>query len=102
MACARRRSYCLVAKGLLKYDNFLARGVMPCYDYLTINSVLTLKRKKMDLETIWYETSPYIYTISGVLAFATAEARIGQVSGVLLLGAAMTVIRLRWVNRRKN
>lgn len=56
----------------------------------------------MDLETIWYEVSPYVYTISGVLALATADARIGQVSGALLLGAAVTIIRLRWVNRRKS
>ncbi len=56
----------------------------------------------MDLETFWYETCPYIYTLSGVTAFAAADARIGQVSGALLLGAALTIIRLRWVNRRKS
>ena len=56
----------------------------------------------MDLETIWYELSPYVYTISGVTAFAAADARMGQWSGALLLGAALTIIRLRWVNRRKN
>jgi hypothetical protein len=55
----------------------------------------------MDLETIWYEVSPYVYTIGGVLALANADERIGQFSGVLLLIAALTVIRLRWVNRRK-
>lgn len=55
----------------------------------------------MDLETIWYEISPYVYTISGVAALLAADARMGQWSGVLLLGAALTVIRLRWVNRRK-
>lgn len=56
----------------------------------------------MDLETIWYELSPYVYTISGLTAFASTDVQIGQVSGALLLGAALTVIRLRWVNRRKN
>ncbi len=55
----------------------------------------------MDIETIWYELSPYIYTISGVSAFAAADTQIGQVSGALLLGAALTIIRLRWLNRRK-
>jgi hypothetical protein len=55
----------------------------------------------MDFETIWYEISPYVYTISGVAALLTAEASMGRWSGVLLLGAALTVIRLRWVNRRK-
>jgi NhaP-type Na+/H+ or K+/H+ antiporter len=56
----------------------------------------------MDIETIWYEISPYVYTLGGVLALANSAERIGQVSGVLLLVAAITVIRLRWVNRRKN
>jgi hypothetical protein len=56
----------------------------------------------MDLETIWYELSPYVYTLSGLAAFTAADARMGQFSGALLLGAALTIIRLRWVNRRKN
>ncbi|MEO6024782.1 MAG: hypothetical protein ABIP64_17060 [Burkholderiales bacterium] len=54
----------------------------------------------MDLETVWYELSPYVYTISGVIALAVADARMGQLSGALLLVAALTIIRLRWVNRR--
>jgi hypothetical protein len=56
----------------------------------------------MDLETIWYELSPYVYTLSGLAAFAAADVRMGQWSGALLLGAALTIIRLRWVNRRKS
>ena len=56
----------------------------------------------MDLETIWYEVSPYMYTVVGVFALANSDERIGQLSGVLLLGAAVTVIRLRWANRRKS
>ena len=43
-----------------------------------------------------------MYTVVGVFALANSDERIGQVSGVLLLGAAITVIRLRWVNRRKS
>ena len=56
----------------------------------------------MDLETLWYEISPYVYTVSGVIALAAADARMGQLSGALLLAAALTIIRLRWINRRKN
>jgi hypothetical protein len=55
----------------------------------------------MDLETIWYEISPYVYTASGLTALLGTDTPIGRWSGVLLLGAALTVIRLRWVNRRK-
>jgi hypothetical protein len=56
----------------------------------------------MDLETLWYEVSPYVYTLSGVLALLAVDVRVGQWSGALLLGAALTIIRLRWVNRRKS
>lgn len=56
----------------------------------------------MDLESIWYEVSPYVYTLSGLAAFASADVQIGQVSGALLLGAALTIIRLRWVSRRRS
>ena len=56
----------------------------------------------MDLETLWYEISPYVYTASGVIALAAADARMGQLSGALLLAAALTIIRLRWINRRKS
>ena len=56
----------------------------------------------MYLETLWYEISPYVYTVSGVIALAAADARMGQLSGALLLAAALTIIRLRWINRRKN
>ncbi len=54
----------------------------------------------MDLETVWYELSPYVYTISGVIVLAAADTRMGQLSGALLLVVASAIIRLRWVNRR--
>ncbi len=54
----------------------------------------------MDFETIWYELSPCVYTICGVIVLATADMRMGQLSGALLLVAALTIICLRWVNRR--
>ncbi len=54
----------------------------------------------MNLETVWYELSPYVYTICGVIVLAAADTRMGQLSGALLLVAALTIIRLRWVKRR--
>jgi hypothetical protein len=56
----------------------------------------------MDLETVWYEISPYIYTISGLSVVAMADAGMGRFSGALLLAAAVTIIRLRWAHRRKS
>lgn len=56
----------------------------------------------MDLETVWYEISPYIYTVSGLGVVAVADAGMGRYSGALLLIAAATIIRLRWAHRRKS
>jgi hypothetical protein len=55
----------------------------------------------MDYETIWYEISPYVYTIAGVCTVVSADVQFGKISGVLLLIAALTIIRLRWRSRRK-
>ena len=55
----------------------------------------------MDYETIWYEVSPYVYTAAGVITAYAADVRLGKLSGVLLLIAAATIIRLRWQNRHK-
>lgn len=54
----------------------------------------------MDFEWLWYEFSPYLYTVVGSLA-AFSDSSIGSFSGVLLLAASGTVMRLRWVYRRK-
>ncbi len=55
----------------------------------------------MDFETIWYEVSPYIYTFAGVFSAFAADVQIGKLSGLLLLIAALTIIRLRWRSRRR-
>lgn len=56
----------------------------------------------LDMETVWYEISPYIYTLSGLSVIAMADAGMGRYSGALLLIAAATIIRLRWVHRRSS
>jgi hypothetical protein len=55
----------------------------------------------MDYETIWYEVSPYIYTVAGVCSAIAADAGFGKLSGLLLLIAALTIIRLRWRSRHR-
>lgn len=56
----------------------------------------------MDLETVWYEVSPYIYTLSGLSVVAMADTSMGRISGALLLAAAVTIIRLRWAHRHNS
>ncbi len=55
----------------------------------------------MDLETLWYEFSPYVYAIAGVLSILNLKSGLSITSGVLLLAASATILRLRWVHRRK-
>ncbi len=55
----------------------------------------------MDLETICYEFAPYVYAVGGVISIFQTNPGIGIVSGVLLLAAAATILKLRWTYRRK-
>ena len=55
----------------------------------------------MDLETIWYEFSPYLYAVAGVASILSSGSTLRLVSGALLLAAAVTIFRLRWTYRRK-
>lgn len=54
----------------------------------------------MDFEAIWYESAPFIYAIAGI-ASLMSDSRLAVVSGVLLLTASSTILRLRWVYRKK-
>ncbi len=55
----------------------------------------------MDLETIWYEAFPYLYGIGGVVAILIRPGSLLlKISGALLIVAALTILRLRWVYRR--
>lgn len=55
----------------------------------------------MDLETVWYEFSPYVYAAAGLASVLSTHSTVGIVSGVLLIAAAATIFRLRWIYRRK-
>lgn len=58
-------------------------------------------RQRMDLETVWYEAFPYLYGIGGVVAMlVTPGSLLLKISGALLIIAALTILRLRWVYRR--
>lgn len=54
----------------------------------------------MDLEIVWYEAFPYLYGVGGLVALLYPGSPLLKVSGALLIVAAVTIIRLRWVYRR--
>lgn len=55
----------------------------------------------MNIEPIWYEYSPYLYAAGGVFSLSNYGSYIAIGSGVLLLGASATILRMRLVYRRK-
>lgn len=55
----------------------------------------------MDLETIGYEFSPYLYAVFGFTAlFYSPGSYLLKGSGILLMTAVLTILRLRWIYRR--
>jgi uncharacterized membrane protein (UPF0136 family) len=54
----------------------------------------------MDLEGLWYECSPYLYLAGGILTFVKADSKVGVASGILLVAAAITILRLRYIHRK--
>ena len=55
----------------------------------------------MDLEQVWYEAFPYVYGAGGAVALLFQPGSfLLKVSGGLLIVAAVTILRLRWVYRR--
>lgn len=55
----------------------------------------------MELEQTWYEVFPYLYGIGGFVAiFLPGGSGLLRASGVLLIVASITILRLRWVYRR--
>jgi hypothetical protein len=55
----------------------------------------------MDLETFWYEAFPYLYGVGGVVALVFAgHSILLKGSGILLIIASITIIRLRRAYRR--
>ena len=55
----------------------------------------------MNIEAIWYEYSPFVYATAGVFSISNYGSVISLVSGVLLIAAALTILRMRWVYRKK-
>ena len=54
----------------------------------------------VNLETVWYESAPYLYMVVGLISVFRGSV-LAQVSGLLLITASLTILRLRWVYRRK-
>lgn len=55
----------------------------------------------MNIEAIWYEYSPFVYATAGIFSVSNYGSIISIVSGFLLIAAALTILRMRWVYRKK-
>jgi NhaP-type Na+/H+ or K+/H+ antiporter len=55
----------------------------------------------MSIEELWYEASPYIYILLGITVLFGSNETLGLASGGLLLVAAGTILRLRWLHRHR-
>lgn len=55
----------------------------------------------MSFERLWYETSPYVYGLVGIMVMLGFQEALGRLSGALLLAAAGAILWLRWVNRHR-
>lgn len=53
----------------------------------------------MNIEAAWYEGSPYIYAVVGLVSFSNYESYIAIISGAVLLAASATILRMRWTYR---
>jgi uncharacterized membrane protein YphA (DoxX/SURF4 family) len=51
------------------------------------------------IEKFWYEVSPYIYVVLGLLVIVGRFSLVATVFGALLLTAAAIILRLRWAYR---
>ena len=49
----------------------------------------------MRLESLWYEMSPYLYLVVGLLSALISNSASGFVFSALLVGASVTIFRLR-------
>lgn len=54
----------------------------------------------MKIEAIWYEYSPFVYAVAGILSVSNYGSYISVMSGILLVAAAATILRMRWVYRK--
>ena len=56
----------------------------------------------MPLEHIWYETSPFVYTVAGGALLGRADSPLLIFSSIMLLTAAGTIFFLRRTHSAKN
>jgi hypothetical protein len=54
----------------------------------------------MSLEALWYEVSPYVYFVFGLVSAAFSQSDFGLVFSALLLSATFVILRLRRIYRR--
>jgi hypothetical protein len=54
----------------------------------------------MDIEATWYEASPYAYAAAGFGSLSNYHSYIAIMSGVVLLIASATILKMRWTYRR--
>jgi hypothetical protein len=54
----------------------------------------------MDIEATWYEASPYVYAAAGCGSLSNYHSYIAIVSGIVLLIASATILKMRWTYRK--
>jgi hypothetical protein len=69
-------------------------------DPFITKSILSTQGIKMSIGDVWYETSPYFYASLGAVVMLGSYGTLATSSGGLLVIAAMTILRMRWVYRR--
>lgn len=55
----------------------------------------------MRLETLWYESSPYVYGVGGFTAAQKVPTWLGVGSGLILMATATLIVYLRWKYRTR-
>jgi hypothetical protein len=54
----------------------------------------------MDFEAIWYEYTPYLYAIAGIMSILYIGSLIGTAFGLALIVAAGFIFRMRFKYRK--
>jgi hypothetical protein len=55
----------------------------------------------MNLERIWYESSPYLYLIVGLYVLLGMEGPLAKACGLLLLVTSALILQMRWSFRKR-
>ena len=53
----------------------------------------------MRLAALWYEISPYVYFVVGLVSSLFSNSDVGLVFSALLLAASFAIVRLRRIHR---